>query len=222
MISSRLRLSAFALVSFLVLPPSSNAFETPLSDTAVRDAYFLGQRRNEDLARFLDKYTQHLPPPETGPYIQSVSFLTPYAITAQYSSLQTGSYSAQQAQLDHNKQPEFVRMVVQIVLTDSYGPYLMSPTNNRSASPQGIGFRPSNFWKDFRFRLYDGDKFTIPSNAQGYATYNCDDQGGCILSGAVVTFEYPADAFNSDTATVRIDPPEGDQILVDFDLTSFR
>ena len=222
MILTQLRFSALILAALLLLPPSSTGFETPLTDTAVRDAYFLGQRRDEDLARFLEKYARHLPQPKTGPYVQSVSFLTPYAITAQYSSLQPNIYSAQQAQLDHNKQPEFVRMVVQISLTDSYGPYLMSPTNNRYASPQGIGLRPSNFWKDLRFRVYDGDKFTIPTNAQGNATYRCDDEGGCILTGAVVSFEYSADAFTSDTATVQIDPPEGDQVVVDFDLTSFR
>ena len=217
--ASRPFLALFTAI--LILSTPTLAFETPLSDTAVRDAYFLGQRRDENLALFLDKYARHLPQPKTGPYIQCVSFFTPYALTAQYSSLQPNIYSAQQAQLDHDKQPEMVRMVVQITLTDSYGPFLMSPTNNRYASPQGIGLRPSNFWKDFRFRVFDGDKFAVPSNAQGYATYNCSDDG-CILAGAVVTFEYPADAFTSDTATVQIDPPEGDQVVADFDLTSFR
>src|SRR5438445_9922338 len=109
---TRLCINALALASLLILAPSSNAFDSPLSDTAVRDAYFLGQRRDGSLSKLLDKYVLYLQPPKTGPYIQSVSFLTPYILTAIYSSEQVSIYSAQQAQLDHLKYPEVVRVTV--------------------------------------------------------------------------------------------------------------
>jgi hypothetical protein len=210
-----------ALVVVLLVPLSLPAIDTPLSDTAVREAYFLGQRRDETLARFLDNYTLHLSPPDAGPYIQQVTLLTPYAVMAEFSSAQS-DYSAQKAQIDHSKQPEFVRLLVQISLTDSYGPYLMRPSGSRSGSPVGIGFRPSNFWKDFRIRLFNDAGLVIPSDSTGQPTYMCDDQGGCILSGAIVQFEYPAASFDGKTATVQIDPPEGEQVTVEFDLCSLR
>src|SRR5262249_45519368 len=77
------------------------AFDTPLSEQAVREAYFLGQRRDDSLARLLDKYTKYLDAPRSGPHIASMTFFTPFALVAQLSSQHAAGYSAQQAQLDH-------------------------------------------------------------------------------------------------------------------------
>src|SRR5216684_5476945 len=91
------------LTAALLLTPSSFAFDSPLSDQAVREAYFLGQRHD---ASFLSKYIKFLPTPKTGPHISSVTFLTPFAQLAQLSEHRIGSYSAQQARLDHLGQEE--------------------------------------------------------------------------------------------------------------------
>ncbi|MGB8321473.1 MAG: hypothetical protein WCE52_00790 [Candidatus Acidiferrum sp.] len=221
MTQTHLRSASAALVALLTLPFNSCAIDSPLSDTAVRDAYFLGQRHDETLGRFFDKYNLSLPRPESGPYIQQVTLLTPYALMVRFSSTQL-NYSAQQAQLDHKKMPEIVRVIIQIGLTDSYGPYLMRPTGSRSGSPVGIQLRADDFWKDFRVRLYNDDGFVIPVGASGQPTYSCDDQGGCILSGALVQFDYPAESFTGNTAKLQIDPPAGEEVLVDFDLGSIR
>jgi hypothetical protein len=218
---TRLRLNALVFASVLIFAPFSSAFDTPLSDTAVREAYFLGQRRDDSLGKLLDKYVLYLQPPKTGPYIQSVSFLTPYALTALYSSQQVSIYSAQQAQLDHLKSPEVVRVTVQIFLTDSYGPYTAAPTGTDVHALKGIFVRPSDFWRDFRVRVFQKDQMVIPTSANGQAQFRCEDSG-CILSGATLTFEYPADAFTDTSATIQIDPPEGDPVVVEFDLTAFR
>ncbi len=84
------------LTGGLLLVPPSVAFNTPLSDQAVREAYFLGQRRDESMADFLNQYTKVLPRPKTGPHIASVTFLTPFALLVEYSSRQA-DYSAQRA-----------------------------------------------------------------------------------------------------------------------------
>ncbi|HTB92338.1 MAG TPA: hypothetical protein VK728_05875 [Candidatus Sulfotelmatobacter sp.] len=216
-----LRLNAITLSSLLLLAPSSSAFDTPLSDTAVREAYFLGQRHDEVFATFLQKYVTSLPKPKSGPNISSVSFFTPYAQTAIYSSQQVNIYSAQQAQLDHQRQPELVRVVIQIWFTDSYGEYIVHPIDSRSGSPNGFERRPYDFWRQFRVRVFQNDRFLVPMNAHGEPNVWCGDEG-CDLTGATLTFEYPADAFTENSATVHIDPPEGDPVVVEFDLTSFR
>ena len=221
MTPARLRLNALALASILIFAPSSSAFDSPLSDTAVREAYFLGQRHDDSLGKLLDKYVLYMQPPKTGPYIQSVSFLTPYILTALYSSQQVSIYSAQQAQLDHLKTPEVVRITAQILLTDSYGPYASAPTGPDPHSLKGIFVRPSDFWRDFRVRVFQKDEMVIPTAAKGEPSYRCEDTG-CVLSGATLTFEYPAAAFTEASATIQIDPPEGAPVVVEFDLTTFR
>lgn len=214
---------ASLLAAALLLSPSSFAFDTPLSDQAVREAYFLGQRRDESLARFLDKYTRVLPPPKTGPHISAVTFFTPFALVAQLSSEHSTGYSAQQAALDHRGQQETVKVIVQILLTDSYPAYIPRPTGSRSGSPVGFAPRPYNFWKDFQVQVFIGDKTLEPFSSSGEPDYICSEYGGgCTLIGATLQFEFPAEDFATDSATIDVNPPEGGQVSVDFDLSSLR
>jgi hypothetical protein len=222
MVCTPVRSIASILVAALLLSPSSFAFDMPLSDHAVREAYFLGQRRDESLARFLDKYTKYLPPPETGPYIASLSFFTPFALLAQLSSQHTAGYSAQQAALDHRGQAESVRILVQISFTDSYGPLIPRSTGSRSGSPTGYALRPYDFWKDFEVQVFSEDRKLKPFTSSGQPNYTCSDDGGCTLTGATLQFEFLAESFASDSATIQVDLPEGDRVSVDFDLPSLR
>jgi hypothetical protein len=213
---------ASVLAAVLLLTPSSFAFDTPLSDQAVREAYFLGQRRDETMATFLNKYTKFLAPPKTGPDVASVTFFTPFALLVQQSSQHTSGYSAQQAALDHRDQPEFVRIIVQIQLTDSYGPYIARPTGSRSGSPTGFVPRPYDFWKDFDVQVSSDDKMLRPFSSSGQPNLSCSDEGGCILTGATLQFDFSAEAFASGSATIDVVPPEGDPLSIDFDLTHLR
>jgi hypothetical protein len=196
--------------------------DTPLSEEAVREAYFLGQHHDQSLTRFLDRYTRMLPPPETGPAISSVTFFTPYALVAQLSSQRTMGYSAQQAELDHRSQEELVRIVIQIQFTQTYGALIPRPTGSRSSSPIGYALRPSDFWKDFQVQVLDKEKLLTPSSSLGQPIYACDGDGGCSLSGATLQFEFPAKAFKSGSPSIQVTPPEGDPVSVDFDLSGLR
>ena len=216
-----------ALRSFLALFTAGRllsapalAFNTPLSEQAVREAYFLGQRRDESMAAFLNKYTRLLPPPKTGPNISSVTFLTPFALLVEYSSRQS-NYSAQQAALDHKSQDEAVEISIDIFLTPSYGAFTTPPTHSRSGSPLGIQMRSSDFWKTFKFSVFNGDEEITTDDLTGQPHYSCSDDG-CILSGATVYLRFPAAAFTSYSATIEVTPPEGDRVSSDFDLSSLR
>ncbi len=222
MLCTRVRSMVPVLIAALLLTPSSFAFDTPLSDQAVRQAYFLGQRRDESLASFLDKYTKQLPPPKTGPHISAITFFTPFALVAQLSSEHSTGYSAQQAALDHRDQQETVKIIVHILLTDSYPAYIPRPTSSRSGSPTGFAPRPYNFWKDFQVQVFAGDKTLEPFSSSGQPDYTCSEYGGCTLIGATLRFEFPAEDFATDSATIDVNPPEGDPVSVDFDLTRLR
>ncbi len=212
---------ASVVAAVLLLTPYSFAFDTPLSDQAVREAYFLGQRRDETMATLLNKYTKPLPPPKTGPYVTSITFLTPFALLVQHSSRQS-NYSAQQAALDHRDQPEFVRIMVQIQLTDSYGAYIVRPTGPRSGSPTGFLPRPYDFWKDFDVQVSSEDRKLRPFSSSGQPNFSCSEDGGCLLVGATLWFDFSAEDFASGSATIDVNPPEGDPLSLDFDLTHLR
>jgi hypothetical protein len=219
---NRRHVLALLLSGCLALPSPVRAYETPLSDSAVREAYFLGQHHDEIYSDFLSKYGVTLPIPKSGPHIASVSFLTPYALTAMNSNQKVGTYSAQQAQIDHDKQPEVVRVVVEVWLTASYGAYVIQPPVPHTTATSGYLPRSPDFWRDFRVRTSQNDKIVVPSNASGDPHWNCGEDSGCQLSGATLTFDYPASAFSPDTVTVLVTPPEGDSVSADFDPTSLR
>lgn len=215
------RPSLAVVSSALLLCTPAFAYDTPLSEQAVREAYFLGQRRDDSTAAFLNKYTKFLPPPKSGPHIDSVTFLTPFALLVQYSSHQS-NYSAQQAALDHKAQDETVEISIDILLTQSYGPFVAKPTHSRSGSSMGIQPRSPGFWRAIKFRILDGKEEVTTEDVTGEPNYANCGEAGCELSGATVHIRFPAVAFTSDTTTIEITPPEGEAVSVDFDLTSLR
>jgi hypothetical protein len=218
--SSRPGLAMFIAALLLVQP--ALAVQSPLSEQAVREAYFFGQRHDGTYERLLEKYMKFLPPPQTGPYISSIAFLTPFIQLVDHSSRQF-NYSAQQAQLDHRRQGvEIIQIFVEIQLTESYGRLIPISANPRTNSPSDFAVRPHDFWKDFGVRIYDGDKELAPTDSHGHANSSCGRRGPCILTGATLEFDFPADAFLSDTATVEAVPPEGDPVAVDFDVNRLR
>ena len=188
---------------------------------------FLGQRHDN---HFLDGYVKQLPPPKTGPYVASVSLLTPFVLLAQFSSTRIANYSAQQAELDHRKMVETVRMDIQIQLTDSFGAMIPNPAGQTSGTPWDSIQRPSDFWRDFQIQVVSDKQVLTPfiySGEPGYVCGPSDLQGlaigdYCTLVGAVVHLEFLADAFGPDNTTILINPPEGEPVNVAFDLSSLR
>lgn len=208
------------LMGALLLSTSAVAYDTPLSEQAVREAYFLGQRRDESMYGFLNKYTKLLPPPKTGPHIASVTFFTPFALLVQYSSRQS-DYSAQRAAIDHKAHDEIVEIQVEIQFTQSYGAIITTPTHSRSGSPTAVQLRSPEFWRAFKYRVFDGDEEITTDDISGEPQYQCSE-GSCTLTGAIVYIQFPATAFKSDSAGVEVTPREGDAVSVDFDLSSLR
>src|SRR5260370_31548623 len=111
MLRTPVRSIASVLAAALLLTPSSFAFDSPLSDQAVREAYFLGQRRDESLARFFDKYPRNLPPPKTVLHTSSISFFTPFAVPTQLSNHHTFVHIAQPAARTPLAQQESLHIV---------------------------------------------------------------------------------------------------------------
>jgi hypothetical protein len=203
--------------------PPTFAMQTPLSDEAVREAYFLGQHHDQSLADFFAKYNKNLPAPESGPHIASVTFLTPYALIVQNMMQRSTGYSAQQAEQDHRNQPEIVEIIIRIRLTASYGPFIPRLVQSDSSTTTGFRLRPYDFWQDFSVEVFNKDKRVKALSSTGEPIVSCGHSySSCDLSGATLRYEFSAEAFSSDTAVVRVVPPEGGPVSAEFDLTSFR
>jgi hypothetical protein len=202
---------------------SSFAFQSPLSEESIREAYFLGQRHDGSYPRLLEKYVRHLPPPKTGPYISYVTFLTPFAQLVGFSDRYLGNYSAQQAALDYRSKEETVEISVEIQFTRSYGAVVSVAPDAGSRAQPTPRLRPSGFWRDFRVQVFQDGESLIPADVTGKPTYLCGRRGGCTLTGARIYLTFPADAFTSDAATILVLPPEGgDPVSIDFDLAGLR
>lgn len=208
------------LLAVLLLVQPVFAFSTPLSEEAIREAYFLGQRRDESTAAFLSKYIHELSPPSYGPHILSITTYTPFAQAVLDSSRHTANYSAQQAQLDHRHVTETVQILVAIRFTDSYGPMLIDP-NPPSGRNAQMTPRPSDFWRDFNVAVFSDDKSLEPTSYDGHPDYYCNE-GGCYLIGATIQLEFAAESFPSQNITVQVDPPDADGVAADFDLGLLR
>jgi len=204
----------------LLTSPALFAFNSPLSDEAIREAYFLGQRRDEKMTAFLDKYKQHLREPDRGPFVSSVEFLTPFALAVLQSKDRSTGYSAQQAAEEHRGVEENVVVNIEVLFTESYGALIPQPVSDRSGAPIGFAFRSSDFWRDIDVQVIVKDKVIKPTRFTGEPLYFC--ARGCALMGATMRLEIPARFVDSDLATMHVVPPEGPEVWVDFDLTGLR
>ena len=208
-----------ALMAGLLLGPSSFAFDTPLSDTAVRQAYFLGQRNDEKTVEFLEKYRRHLSAPQAGPWVSTVEFLTPYAETIELSRQRSFGYSAQSATKDYRKRGNLVRVTITLEFTTTYGQFIEQEINQRSGPTRGLKSRSPNFWQDFTYRLVDRDAVVEPLEKHGHATYRQRAE----MTGASILLIYDAQRISSlADPEVVVDTPDGQHIVVPFDLDNLR
>jgi hypothetical protein len=215
---SRPILAATAATLIAVFPLS--AFEFPLSDSASRSAYFLGQRHDETVGDFFARYTKHLPPPNTGLYVSDISFLTPFAQLVEYSGHQ-GIYSAQQAELDGRRKFQNVEIAVYVYFNNAgVFPVALKPSSNSTgaAPPADMG----SSWHEYTVRVFDGEELREPASVAGQSQLRCVNHGGCIRVGVAIFLSLPAEVFVSDSASVQVATPDGQLVTAEFDLANLR
>lgn len=148
------RLTSFYALAFsLLLIPSALAFDTPLSQQAVREAYFLGQHNNQSTLSFFSQYVKSLPAPDKGAYISEVEIYTPYAQIIEASRRRTGSYSAQQAELDYRHHHDKLYVRIRINFTDTYGALELYRSAKGDKQLSGSDQPLPDFYRDFRVGL---------------------------------------------------------------------
>lgn len=210
---------AAIVAAFLAAAPLS-ALQFPLSETASRSAYFLGQRHDETVGEFLARYSKHLPPPKSGLYVSDISFLTPFARLVQYSDRQ-GIYSAQQAELDGPRKFSNVEIAVYIYFNNPVVfPIALKSSSNSTGVP--LPADAGSSWREYTVRVFDGEQLREPASIFGQSQFRCSNRGGCIRVGVAIYLSLPAEVFTSDCASVQVATPDEQLISVGFDLNSLR
>jgi hypothetical protein len=209
------RVFACFLVAVCVSLPVS-AFDTPLSDEAVREAYFLGQRHDEKISFFFETYRRYLPAPKSGPHVFMAEMLTPFAEMVGVSLKHSAGYSAQQALLDHRSRGDSMRLGVHVAYTSTYGPgFPYSP--NKVPGKTGT-------WKDFQVRLSQKEITIEPRHVsyEGTRTGSSGKGGGSRPTGFIIWLVYDAAQFTSSDASVEVNTPDGQHVTATFDLSRLR
>lgn len=210
----------------------ASAFDTPLSDNVIREAYFLGQRHDDKTRATLEQYSRHLPAPEKGPHVAEIDLYTPYAQVVQQSLEKIVASSAQQTMKDFHKHKETIQVRLLILLTPTYSYAIASQESDKK---QGFQFRSDDFWKDFYISLRQRDREIEKLSIRGEPQYQFQKNGptgfpingqadarNSVLYGALVWLEYDAAAVASDDAQIEILTPDGQHVVATFDLSRLR
>jgi len=217
---------AFSILvaTFLLSPQNLPAVEFPLSDIAVRDAYFLGERNDQKTLEFLKLYTRTFPLPDKGPYISEIHLLTPYAQVVSDSSRHSVGYSAQQADADYHGRGDTLLLQIRIELTPTYTYDDAARTADDTASERDRQLYPEDFWQAFQFKLSQDDKPFEPRavSADPIEGAASPSDRGPTLRGAFVSLEFEAQPFEPGFAQVEVIAPTGQQVRAKFDLSKLR
>jgi len=218
----KLKSISASFAATLLLAQASPAFETPLSDKTVREAYFLGQRHDASTESALKPYLHSLPPPQRGAYISDIRLLTPFAQVLDISNSRPGGYSAQQAAADYQARGEIIVVRFEIRFTPTYGYIKSSQDRSDPSGKPGISVRSEDFWRDFKAGLSQHDDWIEPISVEGEPIYVENLEGGRVMDGAYIWVTYDAQSVISDPATAEIFTPDGQHVTSDFDLATLR
>jgi hypothetical protein len=208
------RVSAQALMVALAAAQAFSSYEYPLTDRLVREAYFLGSRKDEKTSEFLAQYIKRLPLPKTGPHIAEIEILTPDAQVVERARVAPPGYSSQQAEEEYRQDPNSVWVRVEIHLTPTYSVLLPSPPSG------GVRFRPDDFWRDFSVELFQEHKLT-PTEVIGRPLYTPAGYESQLF-GAEIKLEFAADEVASKPTRIEVLAPTGQRFVAKFDLGKLK
>lgn len=215
---------SLSLLATFCVPSGAAAFEIPLGDSTVREAYFLGQRNDQKTIATLKAYTAYLNLPDKGPYISEIHLLTPYAQLVTNSSQHTNGYSAQQAAADYHGRGDtlLLQIRIELTLTFTYGD--ATRVANDYAGEINRRLQTEDFWRSYRYSLSQKDQSFEARDAWADPIYasNSPHDATQTLRGVIVWLEYDASQFESVPTRAEVVVPGSHGAAADFDLSKLR
>jgi hypothetical protein len=186
-----------ALLAFSLAIPAC-AYDVPLTESSIRDAYFLGTRQTGLGQDFLAKYTHEVPSLSLGRYRSFARLETPFTQVAILSSKKL-NYSAQDAVKEFVGKPLPFRIHLEIC-------YMVD------APPDGL-----------QVRIVQNKKDLLPASSERSLFFPASDQYTSPPPiGETIQFEFSADKIDSSALTILIDTPDGQHAETVFDLWAVR
>jgi hypothetical protein len=185
------------LLAFALAIPAC-AYDVLLTESSIRDAYFLGTRQTGLASDFLAAYTRTIPELHVGDYKSTVTIETPFTQVAVLSSKKL-NYSAQDAVKDFSNKPFSFRVHMDIL-------YMLD------APPDAI-----------KFKLIQNKIELTPDSTERSSYFPASDKYTRPPAiGETLQLEFNASRIDSSTLTIAIDTPDGRHAETVFDLQSIR
>lgn len=200
-----------SVLALSLMPQAAGALVYPLTEEAVREAYFLGHN-GEKAATFLRQYVHQFPRPAKGPWVCEIGLRTPYAEVVRRAWEHSLDYSAQQAQKDYWGQPARFFVSVEIYLTVTYG-FRTPPTDSKGQ----VILPREEFWREFPIHVAQENSIEAKKVTSRliYGRYG-------NLTGAEVLLEFEPEQFTSRVTQVTVNTPDGQTMEAKFDLNTLQ
>ena len=192
------------------------AYDTELSDTAVREAYFLGQRNDDKDTRFFRSlHETSCRFPRRVPTFQrfACSLRSRKSFKSPARSPPATALSKRNSII--NARGDTLLLVVHIEFTPTYGLIDADHSANDAAGKKGLTLRTEDFWQDFRYGIKQKGDWIEPRSIHGEGQYGGPDSfSGSGLVGAWVYVEYDARSVPSDDTEVHVFTPDDQEVTV--------
>jgi hypothetical protein len=174
------------------------AYDVPLTESSIRDAYFLGRRQDALGPDLTAKYTHEIPKLSLDRFRSFANLETPFIQVAIFSSKKV-NYSAQDAVKEFLGKPLAFRIHLEIC-------YMVD------APPDALAVR-----------FVQNKKDLLPISSERSLYFPASDKYSSPPPiGETMQFEFSPEKIDSSTLTILIDTPDGQHAETVFDLQSIR
>jgi hypothetical protein len=173
------------------------AYDAPLAENSIRDAYFLGTRTGGLSPDFIVQYARLVPVLKQGGCASNVRIETPFLEVAKHAR-EAPNYSAQDAVQEFYGKAMIFRMYLDIC----YEP---------NAPPNAV-----------KLEITQNKKQLVPLSSESTAYAQATDFGYLPPNGEQIVLEFASEKIASATLTVLIDTPDGQHGETEFDLQKLR
>lgn len=174
------------------------AYDVPLSESSIRDAYFLGTRSGGLGPEFITRYDHWIPELKQWTCTSKARVETPFLQVAQYAS-QVPNYSAQEAVKDFRNKGLLFKLYLDICYMEK------APLNA------------------LRVKVIQNKKEIVPLTCESSPFYPVVDEHAVLpANGERIYLEFKPEQLDSSTLTILIDTPDGKHVSTEFDLQGIR
>jgi hypothetical protein len=195
----RVRFAVRVVALIAVASLTCSGYEQHLDSEAIREAYFLGQRKDDVTAQFLARYVQSFPVPKSGPHIGRIEILTPYSQIVLGSQAGTIQGSVMDAEREYSSHPATFLVHVWIYSTPTFMP----------------GPKWDEFWQELAVHV-EQEKLLNPQNTR-YVRHSSRGPGGTELE-----LQFDATQIASAPITIDVSSPDGQHVEAKFDLSKLK